>query len=264
MDKNTITKEVAEMFVNGAVDAETFLDYTSLENADAAAILATSKEEFLFLEGVTFLSVSAAEALTNYEGRLLMLDGLTTLPDTTAQALSKAKCEGLALCGLDSISDITAEALASFSGKVILLDRITFLSDAAVIALGSSSLELSLNSLSRLSESVWDTVSKHEMGETIIHNIQTKWTENTLSQEPDTHEFETIEPPHTAFHGPSEKLKELLAAEKIIQNGIHDDENLAMIEALRSLIKTHGTELFDPENPTDQMLLFLAQEEDSN
>ena len=59
---------------------------------------------------------------------------------------------------------------------------------------------------------------------------------------------------------PSDKLKALIDKELTLPKYQGEDEDIAMIDALKTILTKHGEDAFDPFNYTDRILLGLTKD----
>ena len=96
MNEKLLTKQIAEQFVAGKIDA--LDEFTSIDD-NAAEALVSFKGDAVSLNGLKSITVEAAKALACFKGSpdmmraslALSLDGLTSLMDDAAKALASFK-----------------------------------------------------------------------------------------------------------------------------------------------------------------------------
>lgn len=59
---------------------------------------------------------------------------------------------------------------------------------------------------------------------------------------------------------PSENLKVLIDRELALPKYQGEDEDIAMIDTLKAILRKHGEDAFDPFNDTDRILLGLTKD----
>ena len=110
-EKNTLTNEIAEKFLNDESSVDISL-FTEIE--DKAAATLASHEVDLPLNGIVEISDGVAESLSQHKG-VLILNGLKELSDSAAESLSNHQDAGLLLIGLEKLSDEGAKSLAKLN-----------------------------------------------------------------------------------------------------------------------------------------------------
>ena len=126
----TLTVEIAKQFLQSPENVS-LQEYDRID--DAAAVVLTTYNSSLYLDGLTCLSCSAANTLTQHKGGHLSLNGITSLSGMTVGALGALiKYDGvLMLGGIKTLSEEVVGFLSMHKGPWYL-ERLILIPDRPV------------------------------------------------------------------------------------------------------------------------------------
>jgi hypothetical protein len=146
-DIMSLTVEQARQLAERRSDS--ILSLRSLKSLDVnvASVLARSRSNWLFLDGLKTIDAETAKSLADYKGHL-GLSGVVSLDVDAIRALAEVERAGLFFDGLPTIDTEAAEAISRFQGGLLRLDGLTALdADTASAIARTKANTLALNKL---------------------------------------------------------------------------------------------------------------------
>ena len=165
--RGPLTQEIAQKFIDD--DLIELSDFTEITE-DAASVLSDYDEYSLDLESLTTISVEVARSLSKAKVESLSLSGLEEIGDDVAKELSNFSGESLWLSGITKLSESAAQSLSLSCVKQLCLGEIQAIDEAVAAQLSKFNGDLSLESLSYISDEAAEHLS-HHAGELRLHGL---------------------------------------------------------------------------------------------